>query len=40
MKSILYFHTWGLNPLKFNLEGSKGWPLKGDPSASQAFFRS
>lgn len=25
-------------PYKLNLEGSKGCPLKGDPSASQAFF--
>jgi len=23
---------------KLNLDGSKGWPLKGEPSASQAFF--
>lgn len=28
-----------LLPAKLNLEGSNGWPLKGEPSASQAFFR-
>ena len=31
-------HSLGLNPLKFNLEGSNGVPLKGDPYASQAAF--
>ena len=25
--------------LRLNLEGSKGYPLKGDPSASQAFLK-
>ena len=29
----------GLNPLKFNFEGSNGVPLKGDPSAFHACFK-
>ena len=31
--------TFILLPVKLNFEGSKGCPLKGDPSASQAFFK-
>ncbi len=29
----------GLNPWRFNFEGSNGVPLKGDPYAFQAFFK-
>lgn len=28
-----------LLPWRLNLDGSNGWPLKGDPYASQAFFK-
>ncbi len=34
-----YHSGWKLLPCKLNLLGSKGWPLKGDPSASHAFFK-
>lgn len=40
MIKLIFHYISGLNPYwgKLNFEGSNGYPLKGEPSESHAFF--